>query len=223
MRALALLLLIANLGYFGWATLIDTDTAPASVPTPDSQHIPRLVLASERAPSKVKEPSRVAAAKPAAIQNDSPAVSGEQKCVSIGPFQDLPTVVEASALLKGTGYESRQRLEQGEPTHDRAEQAVTRLKDKGITDAYILPGTDPPNVISLGVFKEHDRAQRRYTEAKNLGFDVQIADRTRAGSVYWIDVDFKNAKQSPDTSILGSKPGKIVRLEERPCPANPNG
>src|SRR5215831_2449508 len=134
MRALALGLVVANLLYFGWAMLIDTDTTPASVPTPNAQQIPRLALASERAPSKVKEQSRVAAVKPAAIQNDSPVVSGEQKCVSIGPFQDLPTVVEASALLKGTGYDSRQRLEQGQlwvgywvsiasaPSHDRAEQ-----------------------------------------------------------------------------------------------------
>jgi len=232
MRAPALLLIIANLGYLGWAMLIDTPSNPLPVDTSDSSQVTRLVLASERTPLVVKKPlPRVATAKPA----EPAATTQVQKCASVGPFQDLPSVVETSAALKGAGYESRQRLEQGElwvghwvsitgfATHEQAERATTKLKEKGVLDAYILPGTDPANVISLGVFKEQDRAQRRMGEAKNLGFDAQIADRTRAGSVYWIDVDLKTAGQSLDTSILGSQPGKIVRLEQRPCPTNTNG
>ena len=224
MRAIALLLIIANLLYFGWATLID---APPELPLSDSSSnadVPKLVLASER-PVPPETKTTQLPSKPAA----EVAQSSPQKCVSVGPFQDLPSAVEASATLKGAGYDSRQRLAQGElwvghwvsiggfATHEQAERAVETLKEKGVADAYILPGVDPANVISLGIFKENDRAQRRLNEAKNLGFNAQVADRTRAGSVYWIDVDFKNDEHTLDTSILGSKPGKIVRLETRPC------
>jgi len=233
MRALALLLIVANLGYLGWAVLIDAPPKPLPVDSTDTSNVTRLVLASERvSPAQLlKKPTTRIAVKPV----EPPPEAPPQKCVSVGPFQDLPSVVEASAVFKGAGYESRQRLEQGElwvghwvsiagfGNHELAERAVAKLKEKGVVDAYILPGTDPANVISLGVFKEQDRAQRRMNEAKSLGFEAQIADRTRAGSVYWIDVDLKNAGQTLDTSILGSQPGKIVRLELRACPANTNG
>lgn len=231
MRALALLLIVANLGYMGWALLIDAKPEPVKL-SAEPDNSPRLVLASERVPEPAapnKKPTVRVATKPSAVE--SPATSGSQKCVSIGPFQDLPTVVQASALIKGAGFDSRQRLEQGElwvghwvsisgfDTHDSAQAAIDKLKTKGVNDAYILPGSDPTNVISLGVFKEHERAQRRLNEAKSLGFDATIADRTRAGSVYWVDVDLKDGKQTLDTSILASQPGKIVRLETRACPA----
>ena len=233
MRALALLLIVANLGYLGWALLIDAPAEPARV-VATSDTSPRLVLASERVPeptsnsTKKKPPVRVVAI-PQAPTPEAALDAGKQKCVSVGPFQDLPTVARASAVLKGVGFDSRQRLEQGElwvghwvsisgfSTHDQAQTAIDKLKQKGVSDAYILPGGDPSNVISLGVFKEHERAQRRLNEAKSLGFDATIVDRTRAGSVYWIDVDLKEGKQTLDTSMLASQPGKIVRLELRSC------
>jgi cell division septation protein DedD len=237
MRALALLLIVANLGYLAWALLIDTpsDLPPAAASLDTS---PRLVLASERVPEPIpanKKPATRVAAKPATPATESLQDATGKKCVSVGPFQDLPTVVEASAILKGAGFDSHQRLEQGElwvghwvsiagfATHEQAQNAVDRLKSKGVDDAYILPGADPPNVISLGVFKEHDRAQRRLNEARSIGFDATIADRTRAGSVYWVDVDLKDSKQTVDTSILSSQPGKIIRLELRSCAQSGTG
>ncbi len=237
MRALALLIIIANLGYLGWAVLIDASPEPTQVASID-ENAPRLVLASERVPAEAppnkKPTTRIAAAKPATAM-PSAQDSATEECTSVGPFQDLPTVVQASAVLEGAGFNSRQRLEQGElwvgnwvsiagfATHEQAQNAIDKLKVKGVSDAYILPGTDPPNVISLGVFKEHDRAQRRMNEAKSLGFDATIADRTRAGSVYWIDVDLKDGNKILDTSILASQPGKIVRLETRPCAQSATG
>ena len=236
MRAIALLLIVTNLGYLGWATLIDAPAPPPVAATDEAA--PRLVLASERVPAQTentKIAKRTVVAKAAAPTPDKTPSAAQQQCMSVGPFQDLPTVAQASAVLEGAGFDSRQRLEPGElwigywvsiagfTTHEQAQAAVERLKSKGVDDAYILPGADPPNVISLGVFKEHDRAQRRLSEAKGLGFEATIADRTRAGSVYWIDVDLKNGQQSLDTSILGSQPGKIVRLETRSCGQSPTG
>jgi len=227
MRTLALLLIIVNLGYLGWATLIDVRPGPPPADD-DIESAPRLMLASERVPQpSAQQPIRVAAIQPV----EPPAVA---RCLSIGPFQDLPTVTQASAVLNGVGYEPKQRLEQGElwvghwvsaggfATHDEAQLALARLKEKGITDATILPGSDAGNVISLGVFKDHERAQRRLNEAKNLGLKATLADRTRSGSVYWVDLDL-NGREPPDLATLSAQPGKIVRLETRPCPQSSNG
>src|SRR5690349_6357987 len=158
---------------------------------------------------------------------DSPAAGSG--CTSVGPFQDLASAAQAAAALKGAGFESEQRLEQGEMwvgywlslqglgTREEADRALARLKEQGISDAYIIPGSDPPNVVSLGVFKDHERAQRRLSEIQQLGLPAQLSDRKRAGSVYWLDAAV-NPGQTLDLSLLGSEPGKILRLEMRACP-----
>lgn len=226
MRAIALLLIIANVTYFGWAAWIDVPLEPAAGVNDLSQlDLPGLVLARERATSTTsttQKPVRLAKA-------DTPVAAGKPRCTSVGPFQDLPTAAQAAATLKSAGFGSEQRLEQGEmwvgywlslqdlQSREEADRALARLKERGIADAYIIPGSDPPNVVSLGVFKDHDRAQRRLNEIQQLGLPAQISDRKRAGSVYWLDVQL-TADQGIDLGLLGAEPGKILRLEIRACP-----
>jgi len=82
-----------------------------------------------------------------------------------------------------------------------------------------MPGTDTTNVLSLGVFSDHARAQRRMDEVRGHGFDAQITDRKRPGAAYWIDVDLTDARKTIDPGILQAEPGRIVRLEIQNCPA----
>jgi hypothetical protein len=142
----------------------------------------------------------------------------------------LSEASQAQAALSAAGFSPRQRLEQGElwigywvsvqdlANRDAAEESLQRLAEAGITDVYLMPGTDPPNVLSLGVFSDFQRAQRRVQEVQALGLHPQIDDRKRAGSVYWIDVDLTQERQAIDTSIFQTDPRKIMRLELRGCP-----
>jgi hypothetical protein len=223
MRAFALLLAVVNILYFGWAAWID-----APLPMTGGQvveDVPGLMLARERAaPIGGKTAQTVA-------QSERPKESSAAgpSCTSVGPFQDLASAAQAAAALKGAGFDSEQRLEQGEMwvgywlslqglgTREEADRALARLKEQGISDAYIIPGSDPPNVVSLGVFKDHERAQRRLSEIQKLGLPAQLSDRKRAGSVYWLDAAV-NPGQALDLSLLGAEPGKILRLEMRACP-----
>jgi hypothetical protein len=128
------------------------------------------------------------------------------------------------------GFQPRQRVEQGElwtgywvsvrdfPSRDAAEAALTKLNNNGITDVYLMPGTDPANVLSLGVFSDYQRAQRRAEEVRSIGITPQISDRKRTGSVFWIDVDLKEPGQSIDTSLFQVGQSRILRLELRACP-----
>jgi len=217
MRAIALLLVVVNALYFSWAAWIDTP--PDVVAPPELADVPGLTLARERMAASNPAP------KPA---QTTQAAASESRCTSVGPFQDLSSAVQAAATLNGAGFESTQRLEQGEMwvgywlslqglgTREEADVALATLKEKGITDAYIIPSSDPPNVVSLGVFKDHDRAQKRLNEIQQLGLPAQLSDRKRAGSVYWLDVAVAAGKEL-DLASLGAQPGKILRLETRSC------
>ena len=238
-------MIIVNLAYLGWATLIDVpdEVTPSASSTADPS-VQRLILVSERSnitaaaavrSQKARADRTTAATTPST--NTTGDKSGSQ-CISVGPFQDLTSAAQASATLKSAGRESRQRLEQGQlwfgyrvtvpgfAKREDAERAVARLKQNGIADVYISLSTadaESAHVVSVGVFQEAEGAQRRLAETKNLGLAAQISDHTRAGSVYWVDVDLAasepNSVTNFDFSSLGAQPGKILRLEQRACPS----
>jgi hypothetical protein len=241
MRALCLLLILANVLYFTWSQMIDVHgssldrrgSKPVEAPA-------RIVLAREMLEANAEESSvgPLRDVQPPAVeplQTQTPATETAQldtlTCTSVGPFPDLPQASQAQAALRGAGFQPRQRMEQGEiwagywvsiqglPTREAAEDALKTLTANGIADVYVMPGSDPPNVLSLGVFSDYQRAQRRLDEVRAIGLQPRIDDRKRAGSVYWIDVDLMEPGQLLDSSIFQTDPGKITRLEMRACPA----
>lgn len=234
MRTLALLLILGNALFLVWSQLIDVHINPLDrAPPTRAEPPPRIVLAREAKDDLALQPEKTVT--PEAAPQPTPtrattATPDSQGCTSVGPFASLTEASQAQAALSTAGFSPRQRLEQGEmwvgywvsvqnlPTRDAAEEALQKLADAGITDVYLMPGTDPPNVVSLGVFSEFQRAQRRVEEARSHGLTAQIDDRKRAGSVYWIDVDLVQPGQSVDTGLLQTDPRKIMRLELRECP-----
>jgi hypothetical protein len=242
MRILCLLLILANVLYFTWSQMIDV-----YVPNLERKGAPpveppaRIVLAREMIEANPEERSvgPIRDVQPPAVEplggRSAPATQTAQldtlACMSVGPFADLPQASQAQAALRGAGFQPRQRMEQGEiwagywvsvqglATRDAADAALKTLSANGIDDVYVMPGSDPPNVLSLGVFSDYQRAQRRVDEVRAIGLTPRIDDRKRAGSVYWIDVDLLEPGQIIDSSIFQSDPGKITRLEMRACPA----
>lgn len=242
MRTLCLLLILANVLYFVWSELIDV--RPSSLDRKAStaaEPLARIVLARESDQASAQEPSLgpIQDVQPPAVEPLHDA-TGERTlaaaeldaltCTSVGPFADLPQAAQAQAALRAAGFEPRQRLVQGEiwtgywvsvqglPSREAVEDAVKRLNANGVSDVYMMPGSDSQNVLSLGVFSDHQRAQRRVDEVRALGLSPRIDDRKRAGAVYWIDVELQEPGQTIDSSLLKSDPGKITRLEMRACP-----
>jgi hypothetical protein len=158
------------------------------------------------------------------------AIDEKATCTSVGPFADLGQASQAQATLRTLGFEPRQRVEQGElwtgywvsvrdfATRDAAEAALRTLTQNGVTDVYLMPGAEPENVLSLGVFSEYQRAQRRAEQVRALGLTPQISDRKRSGSVFWLDVDLKEPGKTIDTSVFQVGQSRILRLELRNCP-----
>jgi hypothetical protein len=242
MRTLCLLLILANVLYFTWSQMLDvhgsTLDRKGAKPAEASQ---RIVLAREMVEANPEERAvgQIHDVQPPAVEplgaQTTPVAETAQldtlSCTSIGPFPDLTQASQAQAALRGAGFQPRQRMEQGEiwagywvsvqglATRDAAEAALKTLTANGIGDVYVMPGSDPPNVLSLGVFSDYQRAQRRVDEVRAIGLTPRIDDRKRAGSVYWIDVDLMEPGQLIDSSLFQTDPGKITRLEMRACPA----
>ena len=244
MRTLCLLLILANVLYFTWSQMIDVQVSGLDRKGSKPVEPPmRIVLAKEMLEANAEEPSveQIRDVQPPAVEplarETAPAPSvaiaqGEElSCMSIGPFADLLQAAQAQAALRAADFQPRQRVEQGElwagywvsvqglATREEAESALKMLTGSGISDVYVMPGSDPPNVLSLGVFSDYQRAQRRVGDVRALGLTARIDDRKRAGSVYWIDVDLQEPGQVLDSSIFQSDPRKITRLEMRACPA----
>ncbi len=248
MRAFCLLLVLINALYFIWSQVIDVQVSSLDrVPIRMAAPPPRIVLAKEvqagagaeaeeeeEIVADVREvvPPQVEPLQPPAAAAPPPSTARQETlaCTSVGPFSDLGQASQAQATLRSLGFAPRQRVEQGElwtgywvsvrdfPTRDAAEAALVKLNANGITDVYLMPGTDPPNVLSLGVFSDYQRAQRRAEEVRSIGLTPQISDRKRAGSVFWLDVDMKEPGESIDTSLFQVGQSRILRLELRGCP-----
>jgi SPOR domain len=249
MRTFCLLLILANVLYFTWSQMIDVSVP--NLERKRAQPVeppPRIVLAREMIEANPDEersfgpirdvlPPAVEplGGQPASASATQTAQLDTLSCTSVGPFADLPQASQAQAALRAAGFEPRQRLEQGEiwagywvsvqslATREAADAALKTLAASGIADVYVMPGSDPPNVLSLGVFSDYQRAQRRVDEVRAIGLTPRIDDRKRAGSVYWIDVDLQEPGQLIDSSILQSDPRKITRLEMRACPGSAAG
>lgn len=175
--------------------------------------------ASEAASTRADTPAQAdVAAAPAAV---------EERCVSVGPFRELAQVASAASNLRAGGYEPTQRTDEGDiwvgywvyldeiPSREAADQIIENLRENGITDSYVIPESDSGSLVSLGVFSEIARAGARREEVRRLDYEPVIEDRTRRGTVYWVDV-LLEGETSLDFDLLQS-PGRILRLEQRPC------
>lgn len=203
----------------------EAQNAPADQQQPDEEEEEQVADVREVVPPQVAPLES-----PGTVEPPQAAREDALTCSSVGPFADLGQASQAQATLRSMGFQPRQRVEQGElwtgywvsvrdlATRDAAEDALKTLNANGITDVYLMPGSDPPNVLSLGVFSDYQRAQRRSEEVKAIGLNPQISDRKRAGSVFWIDVDLKEPGQTIDTSLFQVGQSRILRLELRGCP-----
>lgn len=220
MRALALLLILANVCFFFWAHYIDVpEAAPRTTTEVPAKRPPRLSLAHENQADFNATAARVAS---------------ELSCISIGPFGATTELEQLQGRLQEAGFTSNARSEQGETfagywvsqgfaSRADAQQALASLHAAGVTDAYILPDENPPNVLSLGLFSDQTRAEQRRDAIAKLGFQPQLQTRMRNGQVHWLDVTLQEPGQLIDPALLQPGSGGIVRLQTTACPDSTAG
>ena len=151
------------------------------------------------------------------------------RCVGIGPFSELARFTQIMTILGSAGYAPTQRSEDGDvwlghwvylenvTTQGQADTLNAVLAEHGISDTYFDPSGAQGEVLSLGVFREFNRAETVRIRVLALGFAPEMTDRTRPGTLYWADLTLAT-EEDLDLQPLQTA-GRIIRLEERACAA----
>jgi hypothetical protein len=234
-RVVLYLLIAVNVLYLAWAGWIDKP-APPPPPAPQSEPLPQLTLVTE---GVIRPASATPSPAPSTVETSaslSEPVTGRpnsaSRCVSVGPFNDLAQAARAAALLRDRGLSPQQRAEQGETWEGfwvsvgglgsvaDENKVVKALERAGIKDAHVMPETHSGRRVSVGLFSERDRAEKRAQAVKKLGFNAEVTERSQPGTVYWVDMDIGATERSVPTEGLLSLERSGSRLEIRVCPGS---
>lgn len=228
MRTAFFVLLALNLVYLAWAQWLDAPNVPAA--RASAHVLPQLVLASEQLPGRGAGEGAGARAVAAVGGGTTSAAPSPERCVSVGPFDDLTRAARGAALLRERGFTPQQRAEEGETwagfwvyiggLKSAAEESTVlrTLRRAGIDDAHAMPEESGERRVSVGLFSERARAEKRADAVKRLGLNTQIVERRQPGTVYWVDIDLGPNDRSVPTEGLLSLEDTGSRLEIRVCP-----
>jgi hypothetical protein len=184
--------------------------------------LPRLKLASEL-PLPAQEPAANTAEKTTLRESTA--------CLSLGPFADLDNTARAAAILRARGFSPRQRADKGQPSEGywvyvnsmkseaEADQAVATLARVGIKDVLVMPeGSGTGRRLSLGLYSDRARAEKRAQLVRQSGLKPEIAERKLPGTTYWVDLTPPLGMNSVPLQDLFAQ-GVSVRIAVQPCPA----
>lgn len=217
LRILSLIVLAMNLGVAAWWIWrpAPEPAAPLARTDPD---LPGLTLLSEAASANGTE------AMPPALR--TPGVP--TACYEVGPFLtqvDLRRAMNALTpqAMRIQFRETRSVIRRGwrvyiaSPGSREAALDIARLLSaRGLDDYYVVTAGDEQNTISLGVYRDPQRAERRQAEVAAQGFSAAIAPRNDELPEFWIDLEV--AEQSDWRRPLGGYTG----VSSAPIPCNPD-
>jgi hypothetical protein len=239
MRNLFFALVLANLAFAAWsawyaaAPPATAVSAQSAVPIRLVSEVAREKPEGARAPG-VGSDERGGEQAPSVGSNEPGGTLPSQlaspdpdRCVSVGPFADLDDAEAAASRLRALDYAAAPRAADGDvwigywvhidaiPSRVEANRALADLRENGVADAYLIPGEADGDIISLGVFSDIGRAGRLRERARELGLDALVVDRSRRGTVYWIDMELPGSHELDLEGLQA--PGRITRLEQRSC------
>lgn len=222
MRALFLVLLLANILFFAWTRWVAPPSSASGYPTPSS--------ADSHAIRLLREPPAAGQQSGTVLGVGSIGPGEAATCVSGGPYAERATAEQAAAKLDGLGFTSRLRASHEEvwvgqwvrienlATAEDAENALAALKAAGMSDAYLLADQPSGNVVSLGVFSDAGRSAQAIAIARQAGFTPIAEDRYKAQDVYWLDVDRDTNAGLPGLEMFRVQGDQGARIELRACP-----
>ena len=230
MRNLFLLLLVANLLFFGWRYFVDRPEVPGIERIALNEVTVEQVVPAPGVPDAPDEGADVAPPGGEDAVAAAVATPVGPQCVSIGPFRDVADADTESAALATQGLAATRRSAAGQvfeghwvyvanlPNRAASRTMLRTLQDGGIRDAYPIAAETPGQyVISLGIFSEADRAERVELSAKSLGAEVVVEPRYKDAPVFWLDVAL--AAGEGTEGLVAAYGDSLLRLgEDANCP-----
>jgi hypothetical protein len=230
MRFLVIVLLGLNLAYFIWSSLYPQESVAIQLP-PLSEGVSSLTLLSERQ-LQLDEPISTVASEDPGNKGGDGSIEGisQLSCFTLGPLTNEKSRDVLIGRLKDMGFATESRsLEQREtigywvflpPLENRsvALSMAEELAQKGIKDYYVVTDEEYRHAVSLGLFSEKERANRRMAHIRTLGYKPQKIVRYRDRTYYWLDYEQNADGPLPDSvwKDLGSSKEKIQKLD-RTC------
>ncbi len=241
MRSVVLLWVIANLAFLAWAVWID---APQPAPTNEAfAKLPRLKLVNELPAGDARPASSGGTTRKTGLDftpqpalapapAPAPALIATARCLSVGPFDDQPSATRGASQLREKGLAPRQRLEKGEiskgfwvyigglKTDGDVADVLRTLEQSHVEDAHLMSDAGDSHQVSVGLFSERERADKRAGSVEKLGLHPVVAERKLAATVFWMDVDVPPGGAeltAQDVGLQGAQ-GLGSHVQVAPCP-----
>lgn len=227
MRALFLLLVLANAAFYGWSRYLSPSDAVAD-PAPLGRQIEpeklRIVGPAEQ-PSASAKPSANAQAGVALVPAQSLSAAG---CLEWGSFT-LADAPRAEQLLEPMALGSRlsqRRTEElagwwvfipPQPDRQSALKKAAELKSLRVEDYFVVADEGPQRwAVSLGVFRSQEAANARLAALRSLGVrSAQSGPREALVPKVWLQV--KGVDAALEARLLEAA-RQVEGSELRPCP-----
>ena len=219
MRWLFLFVLMLNVAYVVWEWSQPESSLDAPI---IDKGVSRIVLLSEIGQESV-----------AVLVTDNQAVSDqsgkanvdvEGGCFTLGPFKKLEKLRAVTRGIKeyvvDASFRSREEKEQAmfwvylDPleNYKEAKALADRLKKSQVKDYFIVNSGPKNNGISLGHFREKNRAYIHAGHIKGLGFEPKVETIFKTYTIFWLDYDVASGKSIPKNILDKHVTGKINRL-----------
>lgn len=223
MRWLFLFVLVLNITYVAWELSLPEEVLDK--PMAD-RNVPRIVLLSEIGQESV-----------AVIADDRSRLASDQSgvedlalsggCFTIGPFRDLEKLRAVTRGIKkyvtDASYRSHEEKEQAmfwvylkpSENYNKAKALAERLKNMKVKDYFIISSGEQTNGISLGHFREKNRAYEHAKYVTSLGFSPEVEALFKDYTIYWLDYEVAAGMSIPGSVLdkhLTSMNNRLVRI-----------
>ena len=228
MRALFLLLVLANAGFYAWWRHLappETSADPAPLARQIEPEKLKVLSPAELPPPSPPKP-RPAPAAAAAVQAAPAAVA--LKCIEWGSFAltDTPRAEKALEPLALGPRLAQRRTEENaswwvfipsQRTRQGAVRKAAELKDLGIDEYFIVQEEGPLRwALSLGVFRTEDAAQARLSALRARGVrTARVGQRDTVVPKVWLRV--ANVDPALERQLADIAP-QMEGSELRTCP-----
>jgi len=229
MKYLIYLLLLANVAYFGWNFHLQQTRAEVvrELPPLPRGAAPLVTLQEleqeERQQVEQQQQGDGVSELETLTMTQPPGAGSALSCQTLGPFLALDELQAVAAELRREEVRAVKRsTEVQQPNgfwvylpamkRKQALQAVKVLEENGDREYYVGKG----NLLSLGIFTEKARAQRRLEETRKLGFDPVMEARFGSHTEYWLDVDSQKPVAKMLDAVVQGHPG--LQAQETTCP-----
>lgn len=239
MKALVVVLLLANIGYFGWQynehVREQTSRVRSISPLPSTTPHLKLIDELEQLPplreesGVARQADREGSSTPQQIDITTEVLTygdASDVCINAGPFSTGSDLSGFQAWLRSraaTIHTATETVRKRElfwlyleaDSESSAQQNLADLKSKGVQDYLLIRRGGLKNAISLGLFSSQASVNRRLAEMNRQGYKPVVVPRFETTNRHWIRANL--AKGHEDITEAPAELLGTARLSEISC------